>query len=295
MLKRRLMYLGLVLLGITATHWLSHFNTPQTGLQAFLRSGVKCKGTGADTLSHDRSHDWQAIWKRKGATALSNHEPLHVASGFDMLDLAQWRGLISTVFAADPGRLDRFKEGHAVIDFGCGAGAFLEALNVATGHKGLELFGVDYSPSLVEVARERVGKGRSGHFFIGDISRMGFFPTAEFDHAVSWSVLFYLESEADALRAVAEMARVTKPGGSVVIADVSDKSKEDMSAKLRKASKYYQRKGGTPSHLYLFKSFFREHAEELGLRIDAIVDELNMLSFYQPAQYRYTVFATRVA
>lgn len=43
--------------------------------------------------------------------------------------------------------------------------------------------------------------------------------------------------------------------------------------------------------------FFYEHASKLGLRIDAIVDEftlLDKLPFYQPARYRYTVFATKV-
>ena len=294
--KQRLLFPGiLLLLGFTLIQVLAR-SIPDISGSSIPDTLLRTR-FAQTLLSHDRSHDWQSIWKRKGKTALAKREPLHWASGFNMMDLAQWRGLISTIFATDPGRLDRFKNGQSVVDFGCGAGAFLEALNVATGHEGLELFGVDYSPSLVDVARERVGKGRSGHFFVGDISRLGFFPTGEFDHAVSWSVLYYLNSHADALRAVAEMARVTKLGGSVVIADVSDKSRERIAAKLRGASKYYQRKGGTPSHLYFPKSFFRERAEELGLRIDAIVDEFNLvdkLPFYQPAKYRYTVFATKV-
>ena len=191
-----------------------------------------------------------------------------------------------------------------MIDFGCGAGAFLQSLGLLEG--SLQLFGVDYSGPLVEVARHRVAQDASGHFWRGDVRDVGFLPSQEFDHAVSFSVFFYLDSLEDVLAAWAEMARVTRVGGSVVVAEVSDKDMEQRAKQLRNSENDYEKKkkegqkssGIIPEHLYIPKSLFLSNARKFGLQIDAILDEREMspdLSFYGPSNYRYTVYATKVA
>ena len=244
---------------------------------------------------------WLAIWETKGVS-IGHDEPLHHANGFNGIDLKQWNTLISTIIKSE-GR-ERFKPNNSVIDFGCGAGAFLQTLRLLQG--SLRLYGVDYSGPLLDVARHRVGNDEPGHFWRGDVRNIGFLPNEEFDHAVSFSVFFYLDSLADVLGAWAEMARVTKVNGSVIVAEVSDKDREKEAKEMRNSNNDYEKKkkesqkssGSTPDHLYIPRSFFLNNAEKLGLKIDAILDEREMnpdLSFYGPSNYRYTVYATKVA
>ena len=50
--------------------------------------------------------------------------------------------------------------------------------------------------------------------------------------------------------------------------------------------------------MYRWSGVFLNNAEKFGLKIDAILDEREMnldLSFYGPSNYRYTVYATKVA
>ena len=252
--------------------------------------------------STSSNEEWLTIWKNKGVF-IGDDEPLHHADGFNAIDIDQWNTLVTTVIKSE-GR-ERLRPNDTVIDFGCGAGAFLDSLKLL--ESSLRLYGLDYSGPLVDVARHRVGNDEPGHFWRADICNVAFLPSEEFDHAVSFGVLFYLHALADVLAAWGEMARVTKMHGSVIVAELSDKDREEEAKELRdgKKNKYEKKKkegqktaGGTPDHLYIPKSLFIDNAEKFGLKIDAILDHREMtpdLSFYGPSAYRYTVYATKVS
>ena len=91
--------------------------------------------------------------------------------GFNGIDIDQWNTLISTIIKSK-GR-ERFKPNNPVIDFGCGAGAFLQTLRLLQG--SLRLYGIDYSGPLVDVARHRVGNDEP---FVGveTFAALVFFP-----------------------------------------------------------------------------------------------------------------------
>ena len=94
------------------------------------------------------------------------------------------------------------------LDVGCGTGALTETV-LALAAPG-EVVGVDPSPAYVAFARERVDDPRVA-FEVGDAQALRA-PTASFDAVVSGLVLnFVPEPE----RAVSEMARVARPGGTV--------------------------------------------------------------------------------
>src|SRR3954451_23320477 len=96
--------------------------------------------------------------------------------------------------------------GERVLDVACGTG---NAALVA-GDAGAHATGVDSSPRLIEVARERVP---GAEFVHGDAAALPF-AVGAFDAAVSvFGVIFARPAE----RAVAEMARVVRPGGRVAI------------------------------------------------------------------------------
>jgi SAM-dependent methyltransferase len=93
-----------------------------------------------------------------------------------------------------------------VLDVACGTGN----ASLVAHRAGAIVTGLDNSPRLLEVARERVP---SAEFVHGDAARLPF-GDGRFDAAVSVSgVIFARPAE----KAAAEIARVVRPGGRVVI------------------------------------------------------------------------------
>jgi SAM-dependent methyltransferase len=94
------------------------------------------------------------------------------------------------------------------LDVGCGTGALAETILTLTAPA--EVVGVDRSPAYVAFARDRVGDARV-RFEVGDAQALREAP-ASFDAVVSGLVLNFVP---DPERAVSEMARVARPGGTV--------------------------------------------------------------------------------
>lgn len=97
--------------------------------------------------------------------------------------------------------------GARLLDVACGAGLFCQM--AAQG--GASVYGIDASGPLVEIARRRVPEGR---FRVGDMETLPF-ETGSFDVVTGFNAFPYA---ADPPRALAEAARVVRPGGSVLIA-----------------------------------------------------------------------------
>lgn len=103
--------------------------------------------------------------------------------------------------------------GHRVLDAGCGPGVFLPFLADAVGPTG-HVAGIDLSPDFVTSARQQVvSLSLQGVVTVeqGEICHLPF-PEGSFDAARCERVLMHLE---DPAAAVAELRRVTKPGGVV--------------------------------------------------------------------------------
>ena len=105
------------------------------------------------------------------------------------------------------------------------------ALDVATGtgdlavelaRRGAEVTGMDFAPAMLEIARRKAPGLR---FEEGDALQLTH-PDASFDAA---TVGFGARNFADLERGLAEMARVTKPGGRVVVLEITTPQKPPLS------------------------------------------------------------------
>ena len=99
-------------------------------------------------------------------------------------------------------------DGGAVLDVGSGTGALAFAVRDATTKT--RVLGIDLSPEYVSYASSS-NKDARVHFEVGDAQALRQSDGA-FDHTISLLVLNFVP---DPRRAVAEMMRVTRPGGTV--------------------------------------------------------------------------------
>jgi ubiquinone/menaquinone biosynthesis C-methylase UbiE len=106
-------------------------------------------------------------------------------------------------------------EGDAVLDVGCGTGDDARALAMAVS--GVAVIGIDASEERITEARRRaLGLPRPVDFRVGDAYRLDF-EDAAFDTCRADKVFHHLD---DPRKALAEMARVARPGARVVVSDV---------------------------------------------------------------------------
>ena len=124
-----------------------------------------------------------------------------------------------------------------VLEVGCGPGEASERIG---RELGAEVIAVDTSARMVELARARGVDAR-----IGDVQALAF-DNGSFDCALAAWVLFHA---ADLERALAELARVLRPGGRLVAVTNS----------VRHLDELWQLVGGEQANL----SFRRENGEEL--------------------------------
>jgi 2-polyprenyl-3-methyl-5-hydroxy-6-metoxy-1,4-benzoquinol methylase len=104
--------------------------------------------------------------------------------------------------------------GHRMLDAGCGIGDMTRRL--ATGVGGGKVVGIDMSETMLTEARHRAALyALPIEFRHGDVTRLEF-GTASFDGAYCERVFQHLD---DPEAALAELARVTRPGGRVVVID----------------------------------------------------------------------------
>lgn len=96
-----------------------------------------------------------------------------------------------------------------VLDVGCGPGVMVEAVLA----RGGTFEGRDLSPEMIREAREKFGHLANANFKEGNIERLDL-PDAAFDQVIAMAVLEYLDTPD---RALAEIARVLRPGGVAVI------------------------------------------------------------------------------
>jgi len=118
--------------------------------------------------------------------------------------VGRWSRLVATEFIRWLG----LPSGKEWLDVGCGTGALSNTILERSSPSRVQ--GIDPSESHVQYAREKTNDPRAA-FVVGMLEKAGF-PADSFDSVVSGLVVNFIP---DPAAAVAEMKRITRPGGTI--------------------------------------------------------------------------------
>jgi ubiquinone/menaquinone biosynthesis C-methylase UbiE len=112
----------------------------------------------------------------------------------------------------------QIKPGDRVLDVGCGTGDLTLAAKTAAGPAG-EVYGTDASPKMIDLARRKAARSGVDVTFQIDLIEKISFPDNHFDVVLSSLMMHHLPDDLKH-NGLAEMYRVLKPGGQVLIVDM---------------------------------------------------------------------------
>lgn len=210
-----------------------------------------------------------------GATVPTLQDLVYL-DGFDSptgaIDEADWRAYAGAVCG-----LLGLSGGDSVYEVGCGAGAFLLALQDAAG---IVPSGCDYSPRLVAAARQALPGGR---FAVLDADQVP--PRPRCDSVISNGVFFYFADLDYAARVLDRM--VAKARSTVAVLELPR-------ADMREGAEAFRRQRLTPEvytqryanlqHLYFRPEWFLDAAVRLGVACDIVP---SLIPNYAQGGYRF--------
>lgn len=152
--------------------------------------------------------------------------------------------------------------GERLLDVGCGTGTLTLLAREAAGETG-EVFGIDGSPEMIEVAREKAVKAREEiDFKVGLIETLPF-PDGHFDLVLSSFMLHHLPDELKR-DGFFEIKRVLKPGGRLLAVDLSG--------------------GGGTMFTFLSKLIGHGMASDYGEKLAGLIEEAGLRAEVLPSE-----------
>jgi len=120
---------------------------------------------------------------------------------------------------------------ECLLDAGCGTG--LTALRIAARYPACTMHGIDLSPKMIAVAqRDAEKQGLAADFRVGSITELPY-PEGYFDVAIT-NIMYHHLDLAEKRQAVAEIARVLRPGGRYVSAEFGPRARNALQRRLAK-------------------------------------------------------------
>ena len=115
--------------------------------------------------------------------------------------------------------LAQVKPGDSLLEIGCGTGSLTLAAKRRAGPSG-KAFGLDLIPGMIELSRRKAAKANEEIAFqVGGIDDIPF-PESQFD-VVMCSLMIFLMSEKTRRKGLAEIYRVLKPQGRLLVLDLA--------------------------------------------------------------------------
>ncbi|HWR16850.1 MAG TPA: methyltransferase domain-containing protein [Terriglobales bacterium] len=111
----------------------------------------------------------------------------------------------------------RLAPGERVLDVGCGTGTLAIAAKRRVGPSG-KVYGIDASPEMLARAEQKASKSGVEVLFRNGLAEALPFPDGHFDAVLSTVMLHHLPTSTRA-KCAAELRRVLRPGGRVLVVD----------------------------------------------------------------------------
>jgi len=180
-------------------------------------------------MQHFHEHSHEAALETRGKTIRQAKYYDHLVS---FLTLGRESALRKETI-----RLASIEPGATVLDVGCGTGSLTLLAKAAAGNQG-RVYGIDPAPEMIDVARQKSARQKLDvQFQIGVIEALRF-PEATFDVVLSSLMFHHLPSDLKQ-RGLAEIYRVLKPGGRLLIVDM--KSSASLIQQLSPAALFHHK------------------------------------------------------
>lgn len=115
--------------------------------------------------------------------------------------------------------LAQVKPGESILEIGCGTGTLTLAAKRKAGASG-KAFGIDIIPGMIKISQEKAAQANENiQFQIGSIDNIPF-PENQFDVVMCSFMIFHM-SENTRRKGIAEIYRVLKPGGRLLVLDLA--------------------------------------------------------------------------
>lgn len=115
--------------------------------------------------------------------------------------------------------LAQVKSGDCILEVGCGTGTLTLAAKQQAGQSG-KVFGIDIIPEMIEISKRKAAQANLDVTFqLGSIDKIPF-PDNQFD-AVMCSFMIFHMSEEVRRKGIAEIYRVLKPQGRLMVLDLA--------------------------------------------------------------------------
>jgi ubiquinone/menaquinone biosynthesis C-methylase UbiE len=170
--------------------------------------------------------------------------------------------------------LAAIREGESVLDVGCGTGSLAIAAAKVVGPSG-SVVGIDPSPEFIVRAAKKAGRAANLRFLNGTAQSL-LFDDATFDAVTTTFVLHQLPPDA-IHKAAAEMVRVLKPGGRLLIVDIGGDQGDRQTIHVKRAAQH-------GAHLFDLTEV-APHLGEFGLLTRATGDLPYKLFRFERVQY----------
>jgi SAM-dependent methyltransferase len=172
------------------------------------RRGIRRKAglTQSGLNKHSAEGNMKAGFDASSVGPAPSPSAFQDADAYDQL-MGRWSRLLAPLLI----RFGGLADGERVLDVGCGTGSLTFALPIFANIAGVR--GIDSTDVFVAAARERNTDPRIT-FDVGDARSLPY-ADASFDRAYSSLVLHFIP---DSARAVSEMRRVVRPGGTITAA-----------------------------------------------------------------------------
>ena len=209
------------------------------------------------------SSKWHQVWNSK--TINENEkitlEKLIKLDGFDT-GVGSYSSEEWLIMIEDFINLFDLKNGQNVYDIGCGAGAFLYSIK---NKVNINCFGIDYSSSLIDVAK----KNLDGFFEVCEANNPPSFGK-KFELIFSHSVFQYFPSEKYAFDVIRKSYELIIKGGKLCLLDVNDKEYETESRLMRRKSfnndADYEKFYSGLDHLFISKERLKNYLLSIGFK-----------------------------